>query len=78
MTEQELYNEYQKSDYKSFIDFLINKIADLEKENAELKARICKLTNGSKGNVIKCKCKRKTKEPLWDSDEVWTNYMNID
>lgn len=37
MTEQELYNEYQKSDCKSFTDFLINKITELEKENAELK-----------------------------------------
>ena len=40
MTEKELYNEYQKSDYKSFIDFLINKIAVLEKENAELKEKL--------------------------------------
>lgn len=31
MTEQELYNEYQKSDCKSFTDFLINKIAELKK-----------------------------------------------
>lgn len=55
MTEQELYNEYRKSDCKSFTDFLINKITelkktyckqrnkridDLQKENAELKARV--------------------------------------
>ena len=31
MTEQELYNEYRKSDCKSFTDFLINKIAELKK-----------------------------------------------
>ena len=30
MTEQELYNEYRKSDCKSFTDFLINKIANLK------------------------------------------------
>lgn len=56
MTEQELYNEYRKSDCKSFTDFLINKIAELkktyskqrnkridelQKENAELKSRDC-------------------------------------
>lgn len=29
MTEQELYNEYRKSDFKSFTDFLINKNAQL-------------------------------------------------
>ena len=33
MTEQELYNEYRKSDFKSFIDFLINKIAELKADN---------------------------------------------
>ena len=32
MTEQELFNEYRKSNCKSFSDFLINKIAELEKE----------------------------------------------
>ena len=52
MTEQELYNEYRKSDCKSFTDFLINKISELkntyrkqrnkridvlQKENAKLK-----------------------------------------
>jgi predicted nuclease with TOPRIM domain len=31
MTEQELYNEYRKSDCKSFTDFLINKITELKK-----------------------------------------------
>jgi transcription initiation factor TFIIIB Brf1 subunit/transcription initiation factor TFIIB len=31
MTEEELYNEYRKSDCKSFTDFLINKIAELKK-----------------------------------------------
>ena len=30
MTEQELYNEYRKSDCKSFTDFLINKITNLK------------------------------------------------
>ena len=40
MTEKELYNEYQKSDCKSFTDFLINKIGELEKENAELKEKL--------------------------------------
>jgi hypothetical protein len=30
MTEQELFNEYRKSNCKSFSDFLINKIAELE------------------------------------------------
>jgi hypothetical protein len=34
----ELYNEYRKSDCEFFTDFLTNKIAELEKENAELKA----------------------------------------
>ena len=33
----ELYNEYRKSDCEFFTDFLTNKIAELEKENAELK-----------------------------------------
>ena len=57
MTEQELYNEYRKSDCKSFTDFLINKITelkktyrkqrnkridDLQKENAELKEELKK------------------------------------
>ena len=32
MTEQELYNEYRKSDYKSFTDFLINKITELKEK----------------------------------------------
>jgi ribonucleotide reductase beta subunit family protein with ferritin-like domain len=32
MTEQELYNEYRKSDCKSFTDFLINKISELNKK----------------------------------------------
>lgn len=32
MTEQELYNEYRKSDFKSFTDFLINKIVQLEQK----------------------------------------------
>lgn len=56
MTEQELYNEYRKSNCKSFTDFLINKIAELkktyrkqrnkridelQKENAELKSSEC-------------------------------------
>ena len=36
MTEKELYNEYQKSDCKSLTDFLINKIAELEKKNKVL------------------------------------------
>ena len=55
MTEQELYNEYRKSDCKSFTDFLINKITELkktyrkqrnkridelQKENAELKEKL--------------------------------------
>lgn len=31
MIEQELYNEYRKSDCKSFTDFLINKITELKK-----------------------------------------------
>ena len=36
----ELYNEYRKSDCEFFTDFLTNKIAELEQENAELKAEI--------------------------------------
>ena len=55
MTEEELYNEYRKSDCKSFTDFLINKITelkktyskqrnkridDLQKKNAELRTRL--------------------------------------
>ena len=32
MTEQELYNEYRKSDCKSFTDFLVNKITELKDE----------------------------------------------
>ena len=40
MTEEELYNEYRKSDCKSFTDFLINKIAELREENAELKEKL--------------------------------------
>jgi DNA uptake protein ComE-like DNA-binding protein len=39
MTEQELYNEYRKSDCEFFTDFLTNKIAELEKENAELEEK---------------------------------------
>ena len=31
MTEKELHNEYRKSDCKTFTDFLINKITELEK-----------------------------------------------
>ena len=30
MTEETLYNEYRKSDCKSFTDFLINKITELK------------------------------------------------
>lgn len=33
MNEKELYNEYQKSDCKSFTDFLINKISELKADN---------------------------------------------
>ena len=40
MTEQELFNEYRKSNCKSFSDFLINKIAELEKENADLEEQL--------------------------------------
>lgn len=36
MTEQELFNEYRKSNCKSFSDFLINKIVELETENERL------------------------------------------
>ena len=35
MTEEELYNEYRGSDCKSFTDFLINKIAELEADRPE-------------------------------------------
>lgn len=40
MTDKELYNEYRSSDCKTFTDFLINKIAELEKENAEFQHKI--------------------------------------
>ena len=36
MTEEELYNEYRKSDCKSFTDFLINKIAELREQLGEV------------------------------------------
>lgn len=37
MTEQELFNEYRKSNCKSFSDFLINKIAELEAQIEKMK-----------------------------------------
>ena len=38
--EKELYNEYRKNNYKSFTDFLINKIAELEKEVLEVRQNL--------------------------------------
>lgn len=37
MTEKELHNEYRKSDCKTFIDFLVNKITDLEQQIEQMK-----------------------------------------
>ena len=45
MTEQELYNEYRKSDCKSFTDFLINKIAELKEKLEFWKSEYEKLFN---------------------------------
>ena len=37
MNEEKLHNEYRKSDCKTFTDFLINKITELEKQIKKMK-----------------------------------------
>lgn len=71
MTEQELFNEYRKSN-QSFTDFLINKIAELEKENAKLQEKL---------NIRSCQnCKDNNKSCPNDGSCVryskWEDYKN--
>ena len=71
MTEQELFNEYRKSN-QSFTDFLINKIAGLEQENAKLQEKL---------NIRSCQnCKDNNKSCPNDGSCVhynkWESYKN--
>ena len=68
MTEKELYNEYRKSDCKSFTDFLINKISELNKKLSDAETDYDKMF--CQKNEIISNAKEVTKK-LIEAIHIW-------
>lgn len=80
MNEQELFNEYRKSNCKSFSDFLINKIAELEKENQKWKdewqEQVQKATDEGYARTLQTIQLTKVKEIIRNLLSAYTTYAD--
>ena len=68
MTEEELYNEYRKSDCKSFTDFLVNKITELKEELKDANKKVVHLA---------CNQNKDLKRKINKAKELLNEFMRI-
>ena len=71
MTEQELYNEYRKSDCKSFTDFLVNKITELKEQ--------CSILADCNSCTFSCKTENlEMKKQLSKAKELLNEFLDFE
>ena len=68
MTEEELYNEYRKSDCKSFTDFLVKKITELKEELKDANKKVVHLA---------CNQNKDLKRKINKAKELLNEFMRI-
>ena len=68
MPEEELYNEYRKSDCKSFTDFLVNKITELKEELKDANKKVVHLA---------CNQNKDLKRKINKAKELLNEFMRI-